>query len=280
MDTTNAVAVITGASTGIGRELAKLMASRGTRLVLAARRVDRLEQVVTEIKASGGDVVGVPTDISDLDQVQALADAAWKAFGRVDLAVFNAGVPAGDNMLDSDLAAWKSAIDTNLYGLLHCFKAFVPRMHKQGTPAAIYTTGSGAGANGTNYRAAPYSVTKNAQLSIMECLYGQLRDAKSSLRAGIILPPMTRTNLVGDDLSAWNMIEKSLHGTHVIEPEDFAHVILDGIEEERFWVEATEEDNKRHLGGRNAGAIKHSHKMIAAKAAAMIDHTAPDPYLW
>ena len=280
MDTRESVAVITGASTGIGREIAALMASRGTKVVLAARRADRLEQTVKTIRDAGGDVLGVPTDVTDLAQVQRLADAAWQEYGRVDLALLNAGAAAGDDLLDPNLDAWRAAIDLNLYGLLHGLKVFVPRMLAQGTPGAIYATGSGAGSHGTSYRTVPYAATKNAQLSIMESLHGQLRDAGAALRAGIILPPLTRTNLVGDDLGVWDMVEQSLGEVALIEPEDFARVALDGIEEERFWVETTEADDQRHLGGRNAGAIAHSRKMIRAKADAMVEHTPPDPYLW
>jgi len=274
------VAVITGASTGIGRAVAVLMAQRGVRLVLAARRTERLQRVIDEIEAQGGEAIAVPTDVRDSASVEHLADTAFRVFGQVDIAIFNAGVPALDNLLDCDLLAWQSTIDTNIYGLLNGLKAFVSRMQSQGKHGAIYATGSGAGSNGTNYHTAPYSVSKSAQLSIIECLYAQLRDAQSLLRTGIILPPITRTNLVGDDLSVWDMVAQSMKGVAIIEPEDFAHIIVKGIEAGDFWIEATPETDQQFLAGKNSVAIDHSRRMIQAKAQAMVEHTAPDPYLW
>ena len=178
----------------------------------------------------------------------------WTAFGRVDIALLNAGVSGADNLLDPDLDAWRTQVDVNLFGLLHGIKAFVPRMLAQGSPAAVYATSSGAGVHGTTYKTAPYATTKSAQLTIMESLYGQVRDAGAPLTVGIVLPPLTRTNLVGDDLSVWDHVQRMLGGADgeaaLIEPEEFAPVVVDGIEAGRFWIEASEADDAAYFGGR------------------------------
>jgi NAD(P)-dependent dehydrogenase (short-subunit alcohol dehydrogenase family) len=284
MEIDRAVVVITGASTGIGRAAAALLADRGARLVLASRRADRLDAAVETLRAAGADVIGVPTDVAVLADVQRLAAATWERFGQVDVALLNAGVPATDNLLDMDLTAWRTAIDTNIYGILNCLKEFVPRMIAQGSYSAVYATTSGAGIHGTTYATAPYAATKNAQLSIMESLYGQVRDAGAPLHVGVVVPPLTRTNLVGDDLSVWDAVEAALSRNGrppaLVEPEEFARVLVDGIEADRFWIEATEEDDARYFAGRYAGAIRRSRKLIRAKAEAVADHGLPDSYLW
>jgi NADP-dependent 3-hydroxy acid dehydrogenase YdfG len=283
MDIAGKVVVITGGSTGIGRATAELLASEGARLVLAARRPERLEVAVESLRAKGADVIGVPTDVADLASVAALAVKSYKTFGQVDIAFFNAGIARGDNLLEPDLTQWTTSIDTNLYGLLFGIKEFVPRMLAQGTKCSVLATSSAAGVHGTMHWSAPYAVTKNAQLSVMECLYGQARDREVPLHVGMVLPPLTRTNLAGDDLSVWDAVEENLRKTGsesaLVEPEEFAHVVRDGIVNEEFWIEITQESSERYMGGRNAGTIKHRVAMVNAKAAAMADHLAPDSYL-
>jgi NAD(P)-dependent dehydrogenase (short-subunit alcohol dehydrogenase family) len=284
VDVRERVVLITGGSTGIGRAAAELLAVQGARLVLAARRSERLDPVVEMLTARGAEVLGLPTDIGDLSQVERLADAAFGEFGRVDIALFNAGASSSDSLLDPDLAVWKRSIDGNLYGLLHSIKAFVPRMIEQGEPCAVYATTSGAGIHGTKYSTAPYATVKNAQLSIMEALYGQVRERGLPMQIGVIVPPLTRTNLAGDDLSVWEHVAAGLSRggkpAPLIEPEEFAEVILAGIRDNRFWIEATPADDERFFGGRYAGAIRSSRARIRAKAEAMASYLPPDSYLW
>ena len=284
MDVADRVVLITGGSTGIGRAAAELFAARGARLVLAARRRERLDPVVDLLRARGTQVIGLSTDISQLDEVERLARATFDEFGRVDVALFNAGASSSDSVLDPDLDIWKRSIDGNLYGLLHSIKAFVPRMIEQGGPCAVYATTSGAGIHGTTVRTAPYAAVKNAQLSIMESMYGQVRDRGLPIQVGVIVPPLTRTNLAGDDLSVWDQVTAGLgregKPAPLIEPEEFAEVILAGIRENRFWIEATPEDDERFFGGRYAGSIRRSRSRIRAKAEAMATYQPPDSYLW
>lgn len=284
MDVAGRVVLVTGGSTGIGRSVAELLAKEGARLVLAARRGERLDLVVADLRSRGAEVIGLPTDIGRLEDVERLATAAYDEFGRVDIALFNAGASSSDSLLDPDLDVWKRSIDGNLYGLLHSIKAFVPRMVEQGGPCAVYATTSGAGIHGTKYQTAPYATVKNAQLSIMESLYGQVRERGLPIQVGVIVPPLTRTNLAGDDLSVWERVAAGLtrdgKPAPLIEPEEFAEVMLAGIREDRFWIEATPEDDERYFGGRYAGSIRSSRKRIRAKAEAMATALPPDSYLW
>jgi NAD(P)-dependent dehydrogenase (short-subunit alcohol dehydrogenase family) len=277
------VAVITGASTGIGRATAAVLAREGMRLVLAARRADRLGSTVAELDASGAEVLGVPTDVGNFEQVQRLADQAMDAFGQVDVVFLNAGISGGSSLLDVDLDAWHRSVNTNVFGLLHGIKAFVPLLAQQGG-GSLLATSSGAGVHGTSYKTATYAMTKSAQLTIVESLYGQLRDAGSSIHVGIVLPPLTRTNLAGDDLSIWSKVEAMLatspNAPALIEPQEVAEVILEGIRDRRFWIEATDDQNERLFGGRDSGAKRRREKLAGAKAESIVNGSLPDSYLW
>jgi NAD(P)-dependent dehydrogenase (short-subunit alcohol dehydrogenase family) len=278
------VAVITGASTGIGRSTAAVLAREGMKVVLAARRADRLEAAVAPLRDAGHDVLGVPCDVADLASVQNLADEAVRAYGRVDVAFLNAGIAGSSPLTDIDMDSWSQAVGTNLYGLLHGIKAFLPLLDRPGDPGSILATSSATGLHGVAYRGAAYATTKGAQVTVMECLYGQLRDAGSGVHVGVVLPPLVRTNLAGDDPSVFDNISKQLSGSGrsiaLIEPEEFAEVVLEGIRERRFWLEADEDQNQRIFGGRNGDTITRGHTLIQRQADAMIAHTAPDRYLW
>jgi NAD(P)-dependent dehydrogenase (short-subunit alcohol dehydrogenase family) len=278
------VAVITGASTGIGRATASVFGREGMRLVLAARRAERLDDALREMTAAGYDAIAMPTDIGDFGEVQRLADAAVEAFGGVDVAFLNAGLAGAGSLLDIDLDAWHTSVNTNLFGLVHGIKAFLPLLSQSAEPGSLLVTTSATGIHGTSYNGAAYSATKNAQLSIIEALYGQLRDAKSGVHVGVVVPPLTRTNLAGDDLTVWTQIEANLAGRRgapaLIEPHEFAEVVLEGVRDRSFWIETTPEQNERLYGGRDAGASMRRAHMLNARAESMIERQPPDRYLW
>ena len=141
---------------------------------------------------------------------------------------------SGGDLLDPDFDAWNDAIRTNLYGVLYGIKVLLPLVMKDGGSGSLVATTSGAGIHGTAYKGAAYAATKNSELTIMECLYGQLVDSKSDVHVGIVIPPLTRTNLAGDDSGVWEYVKRSLAESSgdpvsIVEPEQFAEVIVEGI---------------------------------------------------
>src|SRR5256884_4529932 len=128
---TDKVVVITGASSGIGESTAKLLATQGAKVVLGARRSNRIDAVVQEISASGGKAIGFATDVTKRAEVEALIRRAVDTFGRVDVLVNNAGIMpiAPISALKAD--EWDRQIDVNIKGLLYGVAAGLPHMQKQ-----------------------------------------------------------------------------------------------------------------------------------------------------
>lgn len=125
------VVVITGASSGLGESTARHLASLGAKVVLGARRVDRLEQIVADIKADGGEATLLQTDVTKREEVQALVDAAVSTFGRIDVLVNNAGLMAMAPLDAGKVEEWDAMIDINIKGVLYGIAAALPVFRKQ-----------------------------------------------------------------------------------------------------------------------------------------------------
>jgi NAD(P)-dependent dehydrogenase (short-subunit alcohol dehydrogenase family) len=118
------VAIVTGASRGIGEATARLLGALGVKVVLAARSIERCEAIAAEINTAGGSALATPCDVSDYDAVAALFETTRKAFGPASILINNAGVidPIG-RLQDSDPVQWASNININLLGVYHCIRA-------------------------------------------------------------------------------------------------------------------------------------------------------------
>jgi NADP-dependent 3-hydroxy acid dehydrogenase YdfG len=125
------VVVITGASSGIGESTAKLLAQQGAKVVLGARRKDRIDAVANEISATGGKAIGFVTDVTKRAEVEALIQRAVDSFGRVDVIVNNAGIMPIAPIEALKVNEWEQQIDVNLKGLLYGVAAALPHMQKQ-----------------------------------------------------------------------------------------------------------------------------------------------------
>ena len=128
---TDKVVVITGASSGIGESTAKLLAEQGAKVVIGARRSNRIDAVVQEISATGGTAVGFATDVTRRAEVEALIQKAVDGFGHVDVLLNNAGIMPIAPIESLKVDEWDRQIDVNLKGLLYGVAAALPHMQKQ-----------------------------------------------------------------------------------------------------------------------------------------------------
>lgn len=168
------VAVITGASSGLGYEVARLLAREGALIVAAARRRDKLEWLVGEIAGDGGRGLAIPTDVTDPAQVRRLIDSAHHFFGRIDLLINSAGVVLKIAPLEqfSD-AEFRTVIDTNLHGSFYTARAVIPYM-KQQRSGTIINIGSRVGKVGVA-NIAPFCAAKFALTGMSQALAQELR---------------------------------------------------------------------------------------------------------
>lgn len=158
----DAVIVVTGASSGIGRETALQLAKAGAKVVLAARREEPLQDLEAKIRAEGGEAIAVPTDMSILREVEALADRAVEQFGRIDGWVNDAGVYALGSLEEMPIDVFRRVMDVNYFGVVYGTRAAARQMKKQDSGGVVVNVSSEAGsvsiANTAAYAASKHAV--------------------------------------------------------------------------------------------------------------------------
>ncbi|CAG2145319.1 hypothetical protein LMG31506_03181 [Cupriavidus yeoncheonensis] len=250
------VAVITGGASGFGKEFARTGAALGMKLVLADVQQDALDAAVAELKAQGAEVIGVRTDVSRGEQVQALADAAMERFGQVNVLFNNAGVGAGGLLWENSLKDWEWVLGVNLYGVIHGVRIFTPLMLAAAAQdptyqAHIVNTASMAGLLSPPAMGV-YNVSKHAVVTLTETLYQDLGLVTGQVRCSVLCPyfvptginqsqrnrptdlandaPPTRSQLVSQALT-----DKAVTSGKVT-AEDVARKTFDAIREESFYI--------------------------------------------
>ncbi|VTU41136.1 putative oxidoreductase [Variovorax sp. PBS-H4] len=186
------VAIVTGASSGLGEATARHLAARGAKLVLAARRTGRLEQLVAEIRETGGEAIAVATDVAKRADLEKLAQATVDAFGRIDVMVNNAGVMPLSPMAKLKVDEWDRTIDVNIKGVLYGIAAVLPRMQAQGS-GHIVNVASIAGLKVFTPIGTVYSATKFAVRAISEGL--RVEVGNSGVRVTIVSPGAVESEL-------------------------------------------------------------------------------------
>lgn len=183
------VVLITGASSGIGAGIARELASAGARLVLGARRTDRIDALSAELSAVGAVVIAHPLDVTRRDSVEAFADAGRAAFGRIDAIVNNAGVMPLSLMTSLKVDEWERMIDVNIKGVLYGIAAVLPEMTARGSGHIVNIASIGALA--VSPTAAVYCATKFAVRAISD----GLRQENRALRVTCIHPGVVESEL-------------------------------------------------------------------------------------
>lgn len=188
----NKVVVITGASSGIGKETATLLAAKGAKLVLAARRESLLAPLAASLTAKyNTEIIYQKTDVTQLADVKALIDSAITKFGRIDVLFNNAGLMPVSMLRDGKVDEWEAMIDINLKGALYGIKYALPIMEQQKS-GHIITTDSVAG-HFTGEGSSVYSATKYAMRAVMEGL--RVEEVGKGIKSTLISPGHAQTEL-------------------------------------------------------------------------------------
>jgi NADP-dependent 3-hydroxy acid dehydrogenase YdfG len=185
------VVVITGASSGLGEATARFLAPQGARLVLGARRMDRMQALADELKRSGGKALAIETDVTHFDQVKKLVDAAVKSYGRIDVMINNAGLMPLSLLERLKVDDWDRMIDVNIKGVLYGIAAALPYM-KQQKSGQVINVSSVAG-HKVRPGGAVYSATKHAVRVISEGLRQEVKPY--NIRTTVISPGAVETEL-------------------------------------------------------------------------------------
>lgn len=193
------VVVITGGATGIGFSFAKQFGKEGANVVIASRRLNRVEEAVEKLTEMGIEVRGTTCDVTVLAEVEALADFAWNEFGRVDVIVNNAGVGSTQQpVIGLTKEQAMNVLDINLFGVWNGVKVFGKRLIEQGTPCAIYNVGSeNSFFDGVPYANA-YVISKHAVLALTDILRKEVPDF---VEVGLICPGLVNSELGEDGIN-------------------------------------------------------------------------------
>ena len=256
-------AVVTGAASGIGRAMARLFAAEGMNVVLADVEEPALDDAVAAVAAGaaqGAKAIGVVTDVSLHESVEALADQAFATFPSIDVLCNNAGVGSGAEgpMWQHERTDWQWAFAVNVWGVFHGIQAFLPRMLAQDTPGHVVNTSSPDGGIAPLPTASVYAVTKSAIVTLTEALYAQLKQADAKIGASVLFPGphMVRTGLWESyrnrperyaktrprqtpypTLEGWEQAMRDAgREPEMTEPEEVAAHALEGIRTGAFWI--------------------------------------------
>jgi NAD(P)-dependent dehydrogenase (short-subunit alcohol dehydrogenase family) len=283
------VAVVTGGAGGIGRAIVERFGDEGMKVVVADVVADRLDETVGELRDQGRDVIGVVTDVTSLESVEALRDATLDAFGAVHVVCNNAGIGSGSegSFWEHHVNDWRWSFDVNVMGVINGINAFVPTLIAQDVEGHVVNTTSGNGGFTPLINSAVYATTKAAVTTLTECLWGQLRESGSKVSASLLYPSTRSPGMLNtgiwrpganrperydrpgappkegrDSLALFLDRAKAAGQEVVFAPlEEVADICFEGIKNDTFWITVPN---------------PMTAEKIQARATSQIEQTAPD----
>ena len=185
-------AVITGAGSGIGAGLARMAGEVGMRVVLADVDAGRLEEVRAALAKTGTEVLAVTTDVRDATSVDALATAAFGAFGSVELLINNAGIESVGRVWETSPESWQRMQRVNVDGTFHGIRSFVARMGANPLPSHVVNVASVAAISSSALNSA-YHASKHAVLALTECLHIECSEVFPQISVSVVCPAAVTT---------------------------------------------------------------------------------------
>ncbi len=252
--------MVTGGASGIGRGMARAFAAAGMRVVIADVHTDAVDTAVIELHSAGHEVIGVPTDVSRLADVEALAEATLDTFGAVHVLCNNAGVGGFARIAQTTIDDWEWMLGIDLWGPIYGVKVFLPLIERE-AEGHISSTASVAGLFAAA-GAGPYNVAKHGVVALMTTLERELRAARSPVRTSLLCPGPVNTDVARNSMdsraarhgdpspSTWDGDKvgdkMSAALARGMDPDDVGRLVLQAILADEFWV-FTHPQLLRHL---------------------------------
>jgi NAD(P)-dependent dehydrogenase (short-subunit alcohol dehydrogenase family) len=244
------VAVITGAASGIGRALAERCAREGMKVILADIEPGALAELEANLQANGGTALAVRADVSQANDVAALAEKTLEAFGAVHLLCNNAGVATNGTVWESSLTDWEWVLGVNLWGVIHSVRTFVPIMLAQDTECHVVNTASMSGLISIP-RGSVYAVSKHGVVTLSEALYHELAERGGKVKVSVLCPGLVQTRIVdcarnrperlaarapmgSVEAAGWETLRQQMQTA--MPPAQVVDAVFQAIREERFYI--------------------------------------------
>lgn len=217
-------AVVTGAASGIGLAITESLAYEGMNVVMADIAEDRIQSEAERLSAQGFTIATMVADVSDPDAIERVASGAVERFGRLHLAVNNAGIVNGGNSWELPLEEWHRVLDINLWGVIHGVRSFVPRILDSGEEGHIVNMASMAA---VRIRAGlgPYTVAKHGILGLSDVLRAELDVIGAPIGVSVVMPGMIKTGMnpvgtVAASTVAANVVDAIRRNRHYVFTDD------------------------------------------------------------
>lgn len=241
------VAVVTGGAGGIGSAMARAFAARGARIVLADLDAANLAVVTKHLEASGAQVLGVPTDVTKRESVEALADATLSRFGAAHIVCNNAGIATFGPIATSTQKDWEFTMNVNFWGVVFGLQAFVPRLIAQRQGGHVINTASMAGLTGMSWLGV-YCASKFAVVGLTESLQRELRP--HDIGVSVLCPMIVETKINENSLRMRPRELRNPDGSDIpqtggaapplvggtIQPDELARRVVRAVERRDFYI--------------------------------------------
>jgi NAD(P)-dependent dehydrogenase (short-subunit alcohol dehydrogenase family) len=217
-------AVVTGAASGIGLSIVEAFAAEGMRVVMADVDEENLRLHATRLAEGGAEVHAIAVDVRDPEAVERVGEAAIERFGKLHVAVNNAGVVNGGYSWEIPLDDWHRVIDIDLWGVIHGIRSFVPRILASGEEGHVVNTASMAAVLSLG-RLAPYTVAKHGVLGLSDVLRAEFASLDAPVGVSVVMPGMIKTGMnpvgtVSSTTVAANVVDAIRRGRNYVFTDD------------------------------------------------------------